>query len=254
MKKFLAKGLMALLPLVVTAVVLYLAVGFLYNNVGIPIGEGLKWVAEKGFGLTPPRVLPDGSFAPGDEWAWFFRWGAPLLGFCVAFLLTLVVGFFVATFLGNKIYKLFESLFSRLPVVKVIYPYARQFTDFFFSSDEKKPKDFKHAVAVPFPTQGIYSIGFVTGEGMKALNEATGKTMLCVFVPTSPAPFTGYVVYVPRDEVVQLPISIEEAMRVLISAGVIHPDHQRVPPAAEGHPLALPRQVLRAQDQEQDKP
>jgi len=254
MKKFLAKGLMALLPLVLTAVVLYLAVGFLYNNVGIPIGQGLKWIAEKGFGLAPPAILPDGSYAPGDEWAWFFRWGAPLLGFCVAFLLTLVMGFFVATFLGSKLYKLFEALLSRLPVVKVIYPYARQFTDFFFSSDEKKPKDFKHAVAVPFPTQGIYSIGFVTGEGMRALNEATGKTLLCVFVPTSPAPFTGYVVYVPKDQIVPLPLSIEEAMRVLISAGVIHPDHQRVPPAAEGLPLAILPDVSRALPQPPGRP
>lgn len=220
MKKFFTRGLIALLPLVLTVVILYLVVGFLYKNVGTPIGEGLKWAAEKGLGLSP---APPAS--------WFFSWGAPLTGFCVAVLLTILVGFIAATFVGNKLYKYFESLLSRLPVVKVIYPYAKQFTDFFFSGQARKSKEFRFVVAVPFPTHGLYSIGFVTGEGLKALNEAAGKPLVSVFIPTSPAPFGGFVVYVPREEVVRLPLSVEEAMRILISAGVIHPDHQRVPPA-----------------------
>ena len=80
MKKFFAKGLMALLPLVLTAVVLYFAVGFLYNNIGVPIGEGLKWAAEKWAGIAPPATLPDGRFDLTYEWTWFYRWGAPLVG------------------------------------------------------------------------------------------------------------------------------------------------------------------------------
>lgn len=227
MRRFFARGLIALLPLVLTAVILYLAVGFLYKNVGTPIGEGLKWAAEKGFDLSP-----------SPPWSWFFSWGAPLAGFCVAFLLTIGVGFVAATLVGNKVYRYFESLLSRLPVVKVIYPYARQFTDFFFSGQARKPGDFRFVVAVPFPTHGLYSIGFVTGGGLKALNEAAGRAFISVFVPTSPAPFGGFIVYVPREEVVRLPLSVEEAMRILISAGVIHPEHQRVPPDAVLPPSA----------------
>jgi uncharacterized membrane protein len=246
MKKFFAKGLMALLPLVLTAVVLYFAVGFLYNNVGVPIGEGLKWAAENWGGIHPPSTLPDGRFDPTYEWTWFFRWGAPLVGFAVAIVLTLAVGFVVATFLGNKIYHFFETILSKLPIVKVIYPYARQFTDFFFSADEKRKGDFKHAVAVPFPTVGLYSIGFVTGGEIAALNEATRKSMVCVFVPTSPTPFTGYVVYVPQEEVIPLPISIEEAMRIIISAGVLHPSPAG--PAAVPVPADLARPLPRGTD------
>lgn len=86
--------------------------------------------------------------------------------------------------------------------------------------------DFKHAVAVPFPTHGMYSIAFVTGEGLRALNDTLRKHMVCVYVPTSPTPFTGYVVYVPREDVIPLPLSVEEAMRIIITMGVVHPAHQ----------------------------
>lgn len=222
MKRFFAKGLFAVLPIVLTAAVLYLVVGFLYNNVGVPIGEAVKWSVARFAGEDP--------VAPSDHWAWLFHWGAPVLGFCVAIVLTFIAGTFVATFFGRKLYQWFEAILKRVPLIGTIYPYARQFTDFFFG-DEKK-QDFKTAVAVPFPMKGVYSIGFVTSEGMKALNDATGKQLVCVFVPAAPTPFSGFVLYVPREELISLPISVDEAMRIIISAGVIHPAHQLVAAAA----------------------
>ncbi len=239
MKKFFLRGFGALLPLVLTAVVLYLVFGFLYTNVGVPIGDALKW--------TMGKVA---DWGPGNaEHGWFFAWGAPFLGFCVAIVLTLVVGFFAATFLGKKLFQWFEALLKRLPVIRTVYPYAKQFTDFFFSSGGEKRMDFQHAVAVPFPAYGIYSIGFVTGEGMKSLNEATRKHMICVFVPTAPTPFTGFVVYVPREDLVPLPISVEEAMRIIISAGVLHPGHQAVAqvplPGDAGRHLPMPEDLAK---------
>jgi len=216
MKRFFLKGLFAILPFVLTAAVLYLVIGFLYNNVGVPIGEALKWGVVR-FGGEDPQ-------APSLHWGWLFRWGAPVVGFCVAILLTLIAGFFLATFFGRKLYRWYESVLKRVPLIGAIYPYARQFTDFFFG-DEKK-QDFKTAVAIPFPSRGAYSIGFVTSQGMKALNEATGKEMVCVFVPAAPTPFSGFIVYTAREDLIPLPISVDEAMRIIISAGVIHPDHQ----------------------------
>jgi uncharacterized membrane protein len=221
MKRFFAKGLFAVLPIVLTAAVLYLVIGFLYNNVGVPIGEAVKWSVE--------RFAGEDRRAPSVHWAWLFSWGAPFLGFCVAIVLTFIAGFFVATFFGRKLYQWFEKILKRVPLIGTIYPYARQFTDFFFG-DEKK-QDFKTAVAVPFPMRGSYSIGFVTSEGMKALNEATQKHLVCVFIPAAPTPFSGFVVYVPREDLVPLPVSVDEAMRIIISAGVIHPSHQAVGPA-----------------------
>jgi len=240
MKRFFAKGLFAVLPIVLTAAVLYLVVGFLYNNVGVPIGEAIKW------GVV--RLAGENPQAPSPHWAWLFQWGAPVLGFFAAIVLTLIAGFFVATFFGRKLYQWFEAMLKRVPLIGTIYPYARQFTDFFFG-DEKKKKDFKTAVAVPFPSKGTYSIGFVTSEGMKALNESTQKHLVCVFVPAAPTPFSGFVLYVPREDLVPLPLSVDEAMRIIISAGVIHPSHQALGPASSlltpPHP-AIPEEMVKA--------
>ncbi|HVR86157.1 MAG TPA: DUF502 domain-containing protein [Planctomycetota bacterium] len=218
MKRFFVKGVFAILPIVLTAAVLYLVIGFLYNNVGVPIGEALKW------GVI--RFDAEDPHAPSPHWLWLFRWGAPVVGFCVAILLTLIAGFFLATFFGRELYRWYESILKRVPLIGAIYPYARQFTDFFFG-DEKK-QDFKTAVAIPFPAPGSYSIGFVTSQGMKALNAATGKEMVCVFVPAAPTPLSGFIIYTARENLIPLPISVDEAMRIIISAGVIHPDHQLI--------------------------
>jgi len=218
MKRFFLKGLFAILPIVLTAAVLYLFIGFLFNNVGVPIGEALKWGVARFAGENPQN--------PSPHWSWLFRWGGPVVGFCVAILLTLIAGFFLATFFGRELYRWYESILKRVPLIGAIYPYARQFTDFFFG-DEKK-QDFKTAVAIPFPSPGSYSIGFVTSQGMKALNAATGKELVCVFVPAAPTPFSGFIVYTAREALIPLPISVDEAMRIIISAGVIHPDHQAI--------------------------
>src|SRR6185295_5744518 len=212
MRRFFAKGLFAVLPIVVTAAVLYLVIAFLYNNVGVPIGEVLKWAFVE-WGLIRMIVGPEGKTVPDEHWNWFLTWGAPVIGFCVAILLTLIAGFFVAIFFG----------------------------------DEKK-QDFKTAVAVPFPAKGTYSIGFVTSEGMKALNDATKKHLICVFVPAAPTPFSGFVVYVPREDLVPLPLSVDEAMRIIISAGVIHPAHQAVGPTSGLHvapQVAAPEEMVK---------
>jgi uncharacterized membrane protein len=218
MKRFFLKGLFAILPIVLTAAVVYLVIGFLYNNVGVPIGEALKWGVARFAGEDPQT--------PSEHWAWLFRWGAPVVGFCVAVLLTLIAGFFLATFFGKKLYRWYESILRRVPLIGAIYPYARQFTDFFFG-DEKK-QDFKTAVAIPFPSPGQYSIGFVTSQGLKALNEATKKELVCVFVPAAPTPFSGFVVYTAKEDLIPLPLSVDEAMRIIISAGVIIPEHQAI--------------------------
>lgn len=236
MKRFFTKGLFAVLPLVLTAAVLYVGVGFLYNNVGVPIGEALKWGVVR-FASEDPR-------APSQHWSWLFHWGAPVLGFCVAIVITLISGFFVATFFGRTLYQWFEGILRRVPLIGTIYPYARQFTDFFFG-DEKK-EDFKTAVAVPFPHRESYSIGFVTSEGMRALNEATQKQMVCVFIPAAPTPLSGFVVYIPREDLVPLPISVDEAMRIIISAGVIHPGHQAVGAVPAAVPPASPSEIMKA--------
>ena len=217
MKRFFFRGLLALLPLALTTAVVWFVVVFLWNHAGMPIGRACEWAMGKFAGWTPDE----------PEHRWFYSWGAPFLGFAFAIVLTLVAGFLVATFVGKSLLGLVERMLRRIPLIGRIYPYARQFTEFFFSEDRGRT-DFKHAVAVPVRAANVYSIGFVTGEGLKSLDEATGKHLVCVFVPATPTPFTGYVVYVAREDVIPLAISVEEAMRIVITMGVVHPGHQLV--------------------------
>jgi uncharacterized membrane protein len=219
MKKFFFRGLFAVLPLALTAFVVWFVFGFLYGNLGVPLGEGAKWGMSKFFGWSPES----------EEHAWFFRWGAPFLGFAFGIVVTLVAGFLLTSYFGKKIWQIFERGLKRLPVIGTIYPYARQFTEFFLSDDERK-MEFKLPVAVPYPSAGSYAIAFITGDGLKALDEALKKHLVCVFVPTAPTCVTGLVMYVPRENVVPLPLTVEEAMRIIISVGVIHPGHQKVAP------------------------
>jgi len=83
-------------------------------------------------------------------------------------------------------------------------------------------------VAVEYPRKGIWSIGLATNPGMRTLHESTGEDLLTVFIPSSPTPVTGYTITVGRDKIIDLPMSIDEALRFTISGGVIQPDHQLV--------------------------
>lgn len=218
MKKLFAKGFAALLPMFLTIFVIYFVVKTIYDSVGVPLGEVMKWSAEMITNDTEEHLRRS-----NPSWDRYYRW-APIVGFVVGTIVIFIVGAIVATFFGKKIYTLFEKVISKLPVIKVVYPYAKQFTEFFFKGEQKM--EFKAVVAIPFPLEGIYSIAFPTSEGLRHLNDATKKKMVCLFVPTSPTPFTGYVVYVPREMIIILPITVEEAMRIIISCGVVVPTHQ----------------------------
>ena len=93
-------------------------------------------------------------------------------------------------------------------------------------------------VAIEFPRKNMWMVGFVTGRGLKEISEKTGTELLSVFVPFTPAPVTGYVVAVPRDEVVDLHITVDEALQYMISAGVVVPAAERVESLKEGFKLS----------------
>lgn len=241
MKKLFAKGFAALLPMFLTIFVLYFIIRTIYDSVGVPLGEVMKWGAVMITDQTEEQLRQS-----NPSWDRYFRW-APIVGFVVGTIVIFIVGAVVATFFGKKIYVLFEKILSKVPVIKVVYPYAKQFTEFFFKGEQKM--EFKAVVAVPFPMDGVYSIAFPTSEGLRHLNDATKKKMVCLFVPTSPTPFTGYVIYVPREMIVILPISVEEAMRIIISCGVVVPPHQAASlsdaPAMPVAPQPLPPSLER---------
>jgi len=137
----------------------------------------------------------------------------------------LLVGLWFSGFVGRRIYRAFEKTLNRLPVVGAIYPHIKQITEFFFGEDKKI--EFQGVVAIQYPRQGVYSIGFLTGSSSINVNRAAQKELLSVFIPSSPMPITGYTIFVPASEIIDLPLSVDEALRTVISGGVLLPDHER---------------------------
>lgn len=250
MKKFFKRGLAALLPTILTIFVLVACYNFVYENIAQPINQGIQTILIN-WGKSVLEYLwnidivdDDGTPSPyfevkGD------KNGIPvrmlnkekllkdltekfptIVGFLIALILVFIIGFFLASFVGSRIFQYFENLLSKTPIIKGVYPYARQVVDFFLG-EEKKVK-YNSVVAIQYPRKGIYSIGFVTGSGIKNIDSGSGKRHMCIFIPNSPAPMTGFTIFVPIDEIVPLKISVDEALRFIISAGVIIPPSQRV--------------------------
>ena len=134
-----------------------------------------------------------------------------------------VVGALLASFFGKSIWRMVERIITRTPLLNRVYPYIKQVTDFLIAEPGSKQL-FSKVVAVEYPRKGVWALGMVTGEGLKQLKDQTGKELINVLIATSPTPFTGFVIIVPKDEVIELNVTIEEAFRFFMSAGVITPD------------------------------
>jgi uncharacterized membrane protein len=239
-KRFFIRGLAAALPTLLTIILLLFAFSLLDKWFGTHLRGGARWVVEQVWRhyRTPPKWVSN-----QELWDERFWW----VGFMLFLVGVYFFGRFVASFLGRSIWKRIEQAILRLPVVRQIYPYAKQVTEFILS--EKKRLDFSRVVAVEYPRKGIWSMGLVTGPAMRMIRDAAlDEEALTVFIPSSPTPVTGYVVAVSRDEVIDLPISIDEAIRFVVSCGVIIPPGQM--PELTRAAQALPLADLAAHDKE----
>lgn len=151
----------------------------------------------------------------------FERYHLHLLGFLIAIILVYFTGFFLASFIGRTSWRAAEGILLRIPLIKAIYPNVKQVTDFLLS---ERQVEFSGVVAVEYPRRGIWSLGLSTGGALKRIQGSEDKEIVTVFIPSSPTPVTGYVITVPRSELVELNMSIDEALRFTISGGVIRPD------------------------------
>ncbi len=148
----------------------------------------------------------------------------PLVGVLVSVLVVLTIGYLASGFLGRRMVAAMDKAAKNLPVIRSVYPYAKQLVEFFTAETEF---DFDTVVAAPYPTDGVWAIAFVTGPGLKSIHEALGDRYVSVFVPTSPMPMTGFTVFIREDRLIPLPISVDEALRVTVSAGVLLPTSER---------------------------
>jgi len=149
-----------------------------------------------------------------------------MIGLLVAFVLFYFAGLVMSNVLGRQLRDRGEKLIDRVPLIRRVYPAVKQVTDFFFSDNEDEKLKFNRVVAVEYPRKGLYSVGLVTGDTMQDIEQAMGETCLTVFVPSSPTPFTGYVITVPVKDTIDLGISIEDALKFAVSGGVLVPPSQ----------------------------
>ncbi|MFW5923230.1 MAG: DUF502 domain-containing protein [Planctomycetota bacterium] len=150
------------------------------------------------------------------------------IGIVGVLLVVYGIGLIVRGYVGARLVSRVDGFFERFPVIKSIYPHARQVADFLFGSHNRL--GFRRVVSVQYPRRGIYTMGFLTGDGLKEIQENAGQNLVSVFIPTSPAPMTGFVIQVPEGEVQELDMGIEQAVRFCVTAGMVSDPRQRTRP------------------------
>jgi len=246
-RRFFMRGLAALLPTMITLSLLLWAWNFLWNTVGqymIDLVKAVWWQISLRHGGFPPTGYIEAYWDPNSP---VTSVRTHLVGMGMAILLVYFVGIFVGNLIGRTAWRLIEKAVMRIPLVRAIYPAVKQVTDFVMSERTEQFAG-SRVVAVQPHAQGIWSIGLVTGSGhWPTGGEGKNQDMLTVFVPSSPTAFSGYVLVVPRNSAVELPLTVEEAMRLLVSGGVIAPRGQGPAELVAGgkparSPLPLPPQ------------
>ncbi|MHC5033648.1 MAG: DUF502 domain-containing protein [Planctomycetota bacterium] len=236
-------GIAALFPILIT---LFLFT-WVYRQADRTIGrqanavcrEALVWNTTlfRGFFPTAPEQLTltvDGRRAYTKEH--FPRAVGSAVGLAGAIIAVYIIGRLLRGYIGRRVMRAVDRLFERFPVIKSVYPHARQVGDFIFGQSERRR--FSGVVAVEYPRRGIYSVGFMTGDALPRIGEQAGRDLVTVFIPTSPTPVTGFIIAVPPEETIRLDMTVDEAFRYFITAGMLtstKPNAVVVQAASETH-------------------
>lgn len=199
-----------------------------------------RWIPEEVYREVEehPRAIPPVTAAGYyDQYVQtkYLRRSVVLPIFLLVFVLVLyLLGKFVARGVGRMLWIGVERVVARLPIVSNVYSSVKQVTDFAFQEKETEIQ-FTRIVAVQYPRQGLWAIGFLTGDGIPDVASAIGEPVVSVLVPTSPMPATGFTIVVPRKDVIELSISVDQAIQFCVSCGVVCP----LPPTAAGVSAAV---------------
>ncbi len=196
MRKYFVTGLLILVPLAITLWVLNLIVGTM----------------DQSLLLLPERWRPEALFG----------FAIPGLGTILTLLIIFLTGLATRNFIGNRVVALWESVLKRIPVFNTIYSSVKQVSDTLFSSSGNA---FRKALLVQYPRQGSWTIAFMTGvPGGDVRNHLTGD-YVSVYVPTTPNPTSGFFLMVPRADTIELDMSVDAALKYIVSMGVVTPEY-----------------------------
>ena len=147
----------------------------------------------------------------------------PGLGIVLALIVLLGTGLFAANFFGRKLVVVWEGLLKRIPLVRTVYSAAKSFAEVVLTDSTDA---FKKVMLIEYPRKGLYSICFQTSSDLGEVQERTGEPLICVFVPTTPNPTSGVMILVPKTDVILLDMEVEEAVKMVVSLGVVVPKWQ----------------------------
>jgi len=205
------------LPTIVTIGIFVLGYRFIQDNFGRHISSGLNWVI---------KTIAGEAFVANHLNGRAMGVALSAAGLLVALFIVFIVGALLASVVGRSLWRMVEKFIMNTPFLRQVYPYVKQVTDFFLTREEKKEM-FSKVVAVEYPRKGIWSVGFVTGSWIDKVVNNVRKEFLTILIPTSPTPFTGFVIMVPKKQTIDLDMTIEEALRFTVSGGVVAPGQKQ---------------------------
>lgn len=177
----------------------------------------LRFVDSKVTALIPEQYNPFNYLPmvlPGTD---LFK---SLLSLVVVILFFVGIGWFAKNFLGRVIYDVAEYIVHRMPVINTLYKAIKQILETIMASQSQA---FRDVVMLEYPRKGVWSLGFVTGSSKGEVQRATDSETISVFVPTTPNPTSGYLLFVPKKQLIYMEMSVEEAAKLIVSAGIITP-------------------------------
>ncbi|MEL7255511.1 MAG: DUF502 domain-containing protein [Pseudomonadota bacterium] len=149
------------------------------------------------------------------------------VGVIIFLIFTIIVGWIAKGLIGKTLIGFGESLVERTPVVRTIYSGVKQIAETVFAQSERS---FETACLIEYPRKGIWAIGFISTQarGEVAGKAGNGGDLMSIFVPTTPNPTSGFLLFFPKEDVIELDMSIEEAAKLVISAGLVYPEHPQI--------------------------
>ncbi len=198
LRRYLVAGILVWVPLAVTYILLRFAVGLMDRTL---------------------LLLPQ-QFRPEE----LLGFQIPGLGVILTLIVLLVTGLLAANFVGRAAVGVWDSLMSRIPVVRSIYSAAKNFAEMVFSDSSQS---FKSVLLIEYPRKGLYSLAFQTATELGEVQGRTGEEVVCCFVPTTPNPTSGFIIIVPKKDITILDMEVDEALKMIISLGVVIPTWRR---------------------------
>lgn len=195
LRRYIVAGLLVWVPLGVTLFVLNLVVG----------------IMDRTLLLLPVNYRPESVLG----------FNIPGLGIVLTLFVLILTGMLAANLVGRRLVSFSEGILDRIPLVRTIYSAAKNFAEVLFTDTSEA---FKKVLLIEYPRKGVYSLCFQTSTDLEEIQARTSEDVICVFVPTTPNPTSGFILMVPMSGVIELDMDVESALKMVVSLGVVVPE------------------------------